>query len=226
MFLAEPPSTDYDLRFKLFGFPIRVHPFFWLLALFIGPREEPRLTLVWVVAVFVSVIVHELGHALAQRKYGGRPWIVLYGFGGLSISQRLRTSWSQNVFISLAGPFAGFFLLAILKVVTRQFGMPENELLYYFVSYLMWINLAWGVLNLLPIYPLDGGHVARELLTVLLPVSKGITVSLWVSIVVATLVGAYLFMLTGSFFNAFMFGALAYQNYQTLEAYQRSGGRW
>lgn len=226
MFLAEPRPTEYDLRFNLFGFPVRVHPLFWLITLFLGSSGTPQQALVWVAAVFISILVHELGHALLQEKYGGHPRIVLHGFGGLSISERLRTSWWQNVIISLAGPFAGFFLWGIIFVILRQFGTPTNELIYAFVDYLLWINLAWGILNLMPIYPLDGGHVSREVLTRLLPVSTGIIVSLWVSILVAAGVGGYLYVVTQSFYNVLLFALLAYQNYQMLDAYQRSRGRW
>lgn len=224
--LAEPQPTEYDLRFSLFGFPVRVHPIFWVLTLFLGANGTPQQALVWVAAVFISILVHELGHALLQEKYGGHPRIVLYGFGGLAISERLRTSWLQNVIISLAGPFAGFFLWGIIYVAIRQFGMPNNELLYDFVGDLLWINLVWGILNLMPIYPLDGGQVAREVLTRFMPVTTGIIVSLWISIVVAAAIGGYLYVTTRSFYNVLLFAYLAYQNYQMLDAYQRSRGRW
>lgn len=226
MFLAEPPPTQYDLRFELFGFPVRVHPFFWVLVLFLGSNGTPQQALVWVAAVFISILVHELGHALLQEKFGGHPRIVLYGLGGLSISERLRTSWLQNVIISLAGPFAGFFLWGIVYYAVSHFGTPTNDMLRYFAGDLLFINLVWGILNLMPIYPLDGGQVMREVLTRWMPATTGIVVSLWISIIVAAAIGAYLYVTTGSFYNVLLFAILAYQNYQMLDAYNRSRGRW
>ena len=88
MLLGEPAPTQADLHFRLFGFPVRVHPFFWVVSLLLGMggRDRPIRSnvLIWVAVVFVSILVHELGHAFMQRYYGGHPWITLYGFGGLA----------------------------------------------------------------------------------------------------------------------------------------------
>ena len=67
--LGEPPRTQWDLHFPLFGFPVRVHPFFWAVALLMGFRSSPRLIdlLLWVAAVFLAILVHELGHAIVMR---------------------------------------------------------------------------------------------------------------------------------------------------------------
>ena len=83
--LAEPPPSQYDLHFSLFGFPVRVHPMFWLVTLMLGYQSgDAAAVLTWIVAVFLSILVHELGHALVMRAYGLRPWIVLHGMGGLT----------------------------------------------------------------------------------------------------------------------------------------------
>src|SRR5262245_15290041 len=88
MLLFEPPSSSGDIHFRVCGFPVRVSPFFWFTAVLMGvnPRggTPPMELLLWVAVVFVSILVHELGHALAQRHYGGHPWITLHAFGGLA----------------------------------------------------------------------------------------------------------------------------------------------
>ena len=116
-----PPSTRYDLRFNLAGIPVRVHPLFWLIALLLGSSSRNIVQiLIWIVAVFVSILIHEMGHALAFRRYGQPSSIVLHMSGGLTIPESI--SWggrsanvgfspNENIFISLAGPFAGFPLL-------------------------------------------------------------------------------------------------------------------
>ena len=65
MLFAEPPPSQGDLRFRFFGFPARIHPFFWLVTVLLGARGDVSAVdlLVWVVVVFVSILVHELGHA-------------------------------------------------------------------------------------------------------------------------------------------------------------------
>src|SRR5688500_3784168 len=89
MFLSEPPRSNGDLHFRVFGFPVRVHPYFWLVTAIMGlgsgdEGTAPMELLTWVGVVFVSILVHELGHAFLQRRFGGRPWITLYGLGGLA----------------------------------------------------------------------------------------------------------------------------------------------
>ena len=88
--LAAP--TAYDLRFRLLGVPVRIHPLFWLVACLLGgPWLEGRwgagYLLLWVACVFVSILVHELGHVLAGRAFGARGHILLYSFGGLAIGR-------------------------------------------------------------------------------------------------------------------------------------------
>jgi Zn-dependent protease len=82
------------------------------------------------------------------------------------------------------------------------------------------VNIAWGLLNLLPVYPLDGGQISRELFTLSNP-RAGIVWSLQLSIVVAGLLAAY-FLMNQRFYTGLMFGYLAYANVQTLQAYRNN----
>ena len=71
--------TPFDLKFSIFGIPVRVHPLFWLVSVIMQWNvHDPRTTLIWVVCVFVSILIHELGHALTAKSYGWPPHIVLY----------------------------------------------------------------------------------------------------------------------------------------------------
>src|SRR5258708_4925044 len=74
--LGIPERTAYDLQFRVFGFPVRIHPLFWLGSLILGWQvgEWPERFL-WIGCVLVSVLVHELGHAVAARANGQRPSI-------------------------------------------------------------------------------------------------------------------------------------------------------
>ena len=86
MILAEPSPSQGDLHFTLLGFPVRIHPLFWLVGAVLGScAGEPVLVLMWVVAMVLCILLHELGHAVVMQAYGYRPSIVLYSFGGLAI---------------------------------------------------------------------------------------------------------------------------------------------
>ena len=128
MLLGEPPRTRGDIHFVLFGFPVRIHPLFWLMALILGYNSPGAKEIAaWVAAVLISILVHELGHALVLRAYGVRPSITLHGLGGVTSSNtgqafapQLRTL--EEVVISAAGPAAGFLLAAAVASLIRLAG--------------------------------------------------------------------------------------------------------
>lgn len=259
MILAEPPSSQGDVHFRIFGIPVRIHPFFWLVTLIITlqGKSPPGVVLSWMVAVVISILVHELGHAFLQIRYGGHPRIVLHGFGGLAICGDCDRSSKAQLLISLAGPMAGFLFALVVLMLVRLAGhqvgvefadQPSSAALlsfsqppdgqkvlgtwFYweqfssphvnrFIKDLLWINILWGVINLLPIYPLDGGQISRELCVMGLPARRGIELSLQISIV-AAIAMALVGLSWNSLFTVFMFGYLAYSSYQGLQSYRTS----
>jgi len=243
--LGEPPRTQADLNFSLLGIPVRVHPFFWLMALLLGFRAgDAPAVIIWIVAVFVGVLFHEMGHAVTMRAYGYYPWITLYGLGGLaSYDQRYgsRGGALQQILISLAGPGAGFLLAGLLLLGVVLAGHREgvwfsgpgnifplvdlpNPTVQLLIRQLLFVCIAWGILNLLPIYPLDGGQVAREIFVYLNP-REGIRLSLQMSILFAGMVAVYWLFTFKTIFVPLLFGYLAYSSYQTLRFYSPPG-RW
>lgn len=248
MFLSEPPETNYDLRFSLAGFPVRVHPFFWLAAILLGSGgargdEAGALLLVWVGVLFGSILVHEMGHALAFRWYGASARIVMYIFGGLAIPDVSRNPWSRpprltagaHMIVSLAGPVAGFVLAAFVVAIVQALGgaveiTPHafpgwqvlrapagNYLVWFAFRQLLWVNVLWGVVNLLPIFPLDGGQITHAYLTTVDPRDghfKSLQLSFGAALVVA--IGGYL--ATHDLFVALLFGSLAYSNYMAMRS--------
>lgn len=248
MLLQEPPRSDGDLNFVLFRVPVRIHPWFWVIMLLLGPlRGGPMPLVAWIIAVFLSILLHEFGHAAAMRSFGFYPSIVLYGMGGL-------TSWGPGaygarnpgpagrVLVSAAGPAAGFGFAAALYAILRlagyevavEVGLPEvvairlqqlvvSEGLTVFIHYLFFVNVAWGVLNLLPIYPLDGGQIARELLEQASP-AQGLRFSLMLSAFTAILIAIYAAVEWQSLWIAIFFGFLGFSSLQALAAWGR--GPW
>ena len=105
---------------QIFGFPLRIEPFFFVTAALIGGRLEPLWLVVWVVVVLVGVLAHELGHAFAGRRLGLEPWIRLIAFGGMTGWMRARPLTAlQQIFISAAGPAVGITIGGAVLVAGR-----------------------------------------------------------------------------------------------------------
>ena len=194
--LAEPQSTAADLQFDLFGIRIRVSAWFWLAAGLLGwsvcqsfslgdQRTLLQMLAIWIGVVFVSLLVHEMGHALAYRRFGQSAEIVLYHFGGLAIP----TTWgrrhlkpAQRLLVAAAGPLAQFSFAALVVVMLKvagyaaPFPIPaissalglyvgrdfSSPLAYALFDFVLYVNVFWPLLNLIPVPPLDGGQIVRE----------------------------------------------------------------
>ncbi|HET6324633.1 MAG TPA: site-2 protease family protein [Planctomycetaceae bacterium] len=231
-------TTPYDLRFRLFGIPVTVIPWFWLAALITGwqpsSRDYPDLLAIWIGCLFVSILVHEMGHALTALAFGWPPQIYLYGFGGLAVYRPTSgRATGRSVLISFAGPAAGFVLYGLifglqqLIIPTAWFEnlRPRTQLqIADFIGQMQWINLRWGLVNLLPVLPLDGGRIAEALLTRFRP-WDGPRLAAMLSVVVAGLVAIYFVTHRERYgtYPALLFGLLAFSNIQSL---QEPRGPW
>jgi Zn-dependent protease len=263
--LVEPGPTQADLHFRLFGFPVRIHPMFWVVALLFGQPWAPDETVTtlssWMLVVFLSILVHEFGHAVLMRYFGFSARIVLYASGGLAIPEmgyrdsygtgagygrEYKVGWPQIV-ISLAGPAAGFLfaaaIVSILYAVGARFafyffyyivevgrGNPiTNEALWRMLTNLMRVNIFWGLMNLLPLYPLDGGQISRELFLLYGNPNTAIRHSLILSVATGATVAVWALASTGQIHIALLFGYLAFTSYQALAATTGGGfggGNW
>jgi stage IV sporulation protein FB len=245
--LLDPGRTQYDLNFGLFGFRVRVHPYFWLCIVLFNLQllqgAYPELLFIWIAVVFVSILVHELGHALAFRLFGSHAFIVLYAFGGLAISNSALRSRFQRIIVSLAGPFAGFSLAALVYLSNNLAKWGDDPIhrthTWFLYSSLWYVNFGWGLINLIPVFPLDGGHIARELCEWRRP-GRGERLSIQISVWVAIAVAFYSFIcvleprteklhflkeipwyLRGNAYIGILFLFLAYVNYQLLQRFGR-----
>lgn len=204
------------LRFSLFGFPVTVHWMFWVMAAVLGgglsvssPRGYQVLAL-WVAAAFVSILIHELGHTFMQRRFGARAQIVLYAFGGLAIPDR-GFARSQDIIVSLAGPVVQIVIgLLMRQIIPLSVGAPW-PVLVLLISFCE-VSIFWGLLNLVPIFPLDGGHVVRGMLGP----GREKTAYL-IGVVCAAGLALYMLLVWESIWNAVLFGMLAWQNFQLMQ---------
>jgi len=200
---------------------------------------------------FVSILFHELGHTWAFRWFGIDSRIVLHWMGGIAIPDRNSwrsgrqpsLTSNQQMIVSIAGPLANVVLalamigiglaiggqLILLETVipvpvtilsgTAFNGMPYVQLLFLSMSVL---NILWAIFNMLPIFPLDGGQVARAFMQKIDP-RDGLQNSLYLSIGVAVLLAVY-GLATNSIYISIFCGYMAYGSWQTLQ--QISGRGW
>ncbi len=171
MLLPVAPDDDRP-GLRIFGFPLRIRPFYFLIVVMLGlqgraPNDAHawgELAL-WFLVVTVSIVWHELGHAFAMKRYGYSPSIELHGMGGA-------TMWNggpiptpmQRVVVSLAGPFAGFILGGLVFAVDLMLPSMSHPAVERGVGLLLWVNIGWGLVNLIPMVPWDGGQALHGLL--------------------------------------------------------------
>lgn len=240
--MQEPDPTPFDLNWRMFGVSVRVHPLFWVLAAFLGwpfafsgrPGEpEPGLPylLLFMGCVFVSVLLHEFGHVVAGRAFGAEGRILLYSFGGLAVgSSDVRDRW-KRIIVYLAGPIAELLLVAVVFFAYRhfvdRFPVAWERGITKAAGFLIIINLFWGVFNLLPVYPLDGGQVTRELCEAVVP-GRGAIFALGASTLVCCGIALLILLsalkkipqipfLGESIYNALLFGMFAANSFQAFQ---------
>lgn len=244
MILAEPPPSQGDLHFMLLGFPVRINPWFWLVAVIMGlDLQDPILVGLWVVAMLLCILLHEIGHAVVMQAYGFAPSIVLYSFGGLAIPHAGRSGvrrpgpWGEML-ISFAGPASGFLLAAALLLPIyylaihhpHDYGLGRyfhvvpyvvvpSHFFQNFLNDVLQITVLWGLLNLLPIYPLDGGQIAQQIFVLNNP-RDAIRQSLMLSVIAGGMMVAIALIQWKSFYLALFFGYMTYSNFMTLQSYQ------
>lgn len=208
------------IRFTIFGIPVRVEPFFWISLLIVGgagsansPDGILRIAL-FMVAGFVSILVHELGHAMTARKFGAYSEITLQAFGGYAAYSGVHLTRPQSFAVTAAGPLVQMILGGLIYLAIPY--LPSlSPLGLYFLRVLVWISIAWALLNLLPVLPLDGGRLLETLLG-----PQNIKITLWVSIFTAIGAAIWMYRNTGSIIFPLFLGMFAWQSFQALKENQ------
>ena len=136
-------KTDYEL-FRVNGIPVSISLWFLLLL----PMTGFSLTIF--ASVFVAVLVHELGHALTAQHLGYRTYGINIGlfFGSASVDSNMHTR--DNMKVVAAGPLSNLALF----IIGTLLGLDQ------FAN----INIFLFIFNILPIYPMDGGHLFKDFL--------------------------------------------------------------
>jgi len=246
-----PQSSRGEWRFRLFGVFVRVKFWFWITILILGGDKLAVDALTWVAVCFASILLHELGHVFAFRMFGRDAEVVLYGWGGMAIPRGAVSGTLGRFVVALAGPAAGFCVVGLVLAAAKfsgahiitsfHLGIPillvmpnwtgdvpaylrESYHWYTLLNDLLFVNFYWGLVNLLPVLPLDGGHAAQALFEQYDPF-RGRRMSLILSAAVAGVV-VVLGIVTYNFYLVLMFAILAVSSLQWLDgARQREAYR-
>ena len=206
------------LQFSILGIPVRVEPWFWITMAFIGGglhatnSTDILLVLVVVFAGFLSIMIHELGHALTIRRYGLPAAITLQAFGGYASFPVGKLDRKQSFVVTAAGPVLQFVFGVLLIVLVPSISIPEGSLFLPFLRDLIWVSIAWSILNCLPVYPMDGG----QMMAAILGPKKQHFVHL-ISSIVAVAVGIAGYLYLGTILLPIFMALFAWQNWQSYQ---------
>jgi len=209
------------MRFRLFGIPVQVNWSFLFVAVFLGwtPQTPIGFLLVWVAVVFVSVLAHEMGHALVARGLGLPAAITLYALGGYTTfpADPRRLTPGRRTVIAAAGSAVGIVAGGAVWLAARaNLIHPTTALGRYTLNIFVFVNVIWGLLNWLPIRPLDGGQIFQGLLDTLFPRwGKRIADVLFP---LTALAAVFLAIRFGFFFGALLAGFLFFSEVQRWQA--------
>lgn len=165
---------------RIAGIEVRLHVTFLLFVvglavyqgLLTGSVAEALAGALVLLLIFGCVVLHELGHALAARRYGIRTRdIVLLPIGGVARLQRMPDKPLQEIVVAIAGPMVNVLIVGLLLVLLRGFGrLPDPQTPRTGpIETLLWVNMMMVAFNLIPAFPMDGGRVLRALLALRLP---------------------------------------------------------
>jgi Zn-dependent protease/predicted transcriptional regulator len=165
---------------KIAGIDIHSHWTFPLLIIWIiysnlrAGLDATQVTwsVVFVLSLFVCVTLHELGHALAARRYGIKTRdITLYPIGGVAQLEKMPEKPKQELVVAMAGPAVNFIIALLLSPIILNSDISADETskvliidAHNFLPMLGMLNITLAVFNLLPAFPMDGGRVLRALL--------------------------------------------------------------
>lgn len=241
MFLT-PQPTPLDLRMRLLWTDVRIHPGFWLMSVILGwglfTKFNVGYLMLWILVVLFSILVHEFGHVGMGRLFGSDSFIVLYAMGGLAVGIEVNRRW-KRILVLLGGPVAQLILYGVVLVAWNpilyrtheDYLMPVIALL----QMLEWVNLYWALMNLVPIFPLDGGQIMKEVLEAIFG-RRGFAHALLLSTALAAVIAINALMTMngkplipflagfGSLWTVILFGMLAVSSFQMWQIENDRGG--
>jgi len=186
---------------RIAGIPVQIHVTFLLLVVWIAisrglldGRLAAALTAVaLLLLIFTCVVLHELGHALAARRFGiSTRDITLLPIGGIARLERMPEQPSQEVAVALAGPAVNVVIAAVLWIVSRGLNHPFLDAVTHgnLLESLLAVNVLMILFNMIPAFPMDGGRVLRALIAMRLPYERATRIASGIGQFVALVFGA------------------------------------
>ena len=206
--------------FLILGIPVHVSIWHVLTLLFFFQRsfhESVAFGIAMLMAASASVFLHEMGHALMSRHFRLQPTVVLTGFGGFTAHQPAQRPRDEFLVVA-AGPAVNFLIAGVLMAVAAVVPPEEGGFAAMLIGEVMFLNVFWGLYNLLPIMPLDGGQLLRVALRRF--IKKTLTADRWthrIGLVLGVLMAIYLYVAYRSIFGAVLLGLAAFENYRALK---------
>jgi Zn-dependent protease len=216
------------MEFRLGSIPVKVHGAFFITAVLLstgfGSTFDARAiasTAVIVVVMFVSILIHELGHALTGRAFGLTPRIDLHGMGGTtSWPDGRKVGWGKSMVISAAGPLVGIVFGGAAFLAAAFLGAPaEGSLQLLALKAFINISAIWGIFNLAPMLPLDGGNIMLAFFQ-LVTKGRGEKAARYISMAVCV-VGIAWGLRAGNTWIAVLCGLFLFRNFQGLRQGER-----
>jgi Zn-dependent protease/CBS domain-containing protein len=187
---------------RLFGVPVRFHFTFVLLLIFLtvtglGDKQSGTSYVVYVLALFLSVLLHELGHAMIARLYGYRTFeIVMFPIGGVARMEKTPKP-KEELWIALAGPAVNIVIAAVMLgflyyrnqiVGVKDLINPTDANLIQRIAF---GNVILALFNLIPAFPMDGGRVLRAILARFKSEDEATRIAAWAGRMLAISMGFY-----------------------------------
>ena len=211
--------------FKIFGIQVNLD-FSWFVIFFLisftlaeyfYPHYYPNHSFLvyWLVGavsailLFASVLLHELAHSLVALRFGiPVKEIDLFIFGGVAMIEEEAPNPKIEFLIAVAGPICSFFLSFIFFIIVLFY--PQDDLFNGIVNYLMLVNFALAVFNLVPAFPLDGGRILRSIIWAKKDLLTATKISSWTGTAFAYILMLFgiLSLIQGSLISAVWYGLL------------------
>ncbi|MBS0623587.1 MAG: site-2 protease family protein [Verrucomicrobia bacterium] len=199
--------------------PISIHPLFWFVSFLIGWlwTNSVANALICIFIILFSVLFHELGHAITALVFQQKARIELAAFGGFTYRQGRKLKLWEEFLVVLNGPLAGL-LLSLAAYILLHFLSVQNPVALFVLRFTFVANLFWTIINLLPVLPLDGGHLLSIILESIFGF-KGIKIALVASLVISIVV-SILFFAVGMLLAGALFLMFTFESFRSLRYYK------
>ena len=205
------------MQFRFLNIPVYIENTFWIFALFFSDlyQDLSMESVIRVVVLLGSLLVHEYGHALTALYFGANPQIKLEAFGGHAEYNGYRIKKWQRFVITLNGPLLES-LLIVISYFLLEWGYFAHS---YYIGFFLWttmkLNIFWCGLNLLPVVPLDGGRMLSYMFEGLSR-DHGEKLTLFIGLITVVLVSPILYS-RRIFFFATLLLIFGFQHVQRLQ---------